>query len=275
MLTTQGGKFEQALIDGGVGPLAASNAMNAVANCAQPLVHRGPVSFDYTSPKVRFVTPGLRKYQFPNLDKVNPDRRPPGSSSIPPDEKKRKRPEEEPPQEEPFRFRDKFEPELTGSRTSNVTSVVAGRYITTETVGRGVVRVSANVTGSANQVAVIANNTLVGKTPDIASKTPEVIKITQTAGSLRWTVTPVGERTDVVTNVEIGDRSVTITRRPCFLFDPGPEEEEVIDLKKVDFLKGVIDTGSSIDFEERSGYFLVKDEGYVETVSISTVDCTV
>ncbi len=273
MLTTQGGKFEQALIDGGVGPLAASNAMNAVANCAQPLVHRGPVSFDYTSPKVRFVTPALRKYQFPNLDKVNPDRRPP--PPMPPDEKKRKRPEEEPPQEEPVKFRDKFEPEQPDSRSSNITSVVAGRYITTRTVGRGVVQVSANVSGSANQVAVLSGNTLVGQTPEIASQTPEVLKVIRTGGTLRWTLTPVGERTEVVTNVEVGDRRITITRRPCFLFDPGPEVEEFVDLKKVDFLKGVIDTGSSIDFEVRSGYFLVKDEGFVDTVSISTVDCTV
>jgi hypothetical protein len=273
MLTTQGGRFEQALIDGGVGPLAASNAMNAVANCAQPLVHRGPVSFDYTSPKVRFVTPTLRKYQFPNLDKVNPDRRPP--TSAPPDEKKRKRPEEEPPQEEPVQFRDKFEPELNDSRTFNITSVVAGPYITTQAVGRGVVRVSANVSGNANQVAVIGNNTLRGQTLDIKSKNPDVIKVIKTGGSLTWTIVPVGERTEVVTNVDVGDRSITITRRPCFLFDPGPEEEEVVDLKKVDFLKGVTDTGSSLDFEVRSGYFLVKDEGYVETVSISTVDCTV
>ena len=273
MLTTQGGKFEQALIDGGVGPLSASNAMNAIGNCAQPLVHRGPVSFDYTSPLVRFVTPALRKYQFPNLDKVNPDLRP--SRSLPPsDEKKPLRPEAEPPLEEPVPFRPRFEPERRDS-LPNVTSVVAGRYITTASVGQGVIRVSANVTGSANQVAVIASNTLVGKTPDISSKNPDVIKITQTAGSLRWTVTPVGERANVVTNVEIGDRSVTITRRPCFLFTPGPEEVEVIDLKKVDFLGGVTDAGSSIDFEERSGYFLVKDEGYVSTVSISTVDCTV
>ena len=273
MLTTQGGKFEQALIDGGVGPLAASNAMNAIANCAQTLVHRGPVSFDYTSPKVRFVTPDLRKYQFPNLDKVNPDRRPPRPA--PPDEKKRKRPEEEPPQEEPVNFRDRFEPEQPDPNYFALTSVVAGRYITTRTVGRGVVQVSANVSGSASQVAVLSGNTLVGQTPEINSKTPEVLKISRDGGTLRWSVSPVGERTEVVTNVEVGERSITITRRPCFLFDPGPEEDEVVDLKKLDFLKGVTDTGSSIDFEVRSGYFLVKDEGYADTVSISTVDCTV
>lgn len=273
MLTTQGGKFEQALIDGGVTPLAASNAMNAVANCAQPLVHRGPVSFDYTSPKVRFVTPALRKYQFPNLDKVNPDRRP--LPPMPPDEQKRKRLEEEPPQAEPFNFRPRFEPEERGSLYSNITSVVAGRFITTRNVGRGAVQVNANVSGSSNQIAMISSNALVGQTMSITPKDPEIINVIRTAGSLAWTVVPVGERTEVVTNVEIGDRSVTITRRPCFLFDPGPEEEEVIDLKKVDFLKGVTDAGASIDFEVRSGYFLVKDEGYVETVSISTVDCTV
>jgi len=70
MLTKQAVRLEQALVDGGVNPLAANSAMAAVGNCAQALVHRGPVSVDATPTDFKFITPELRKFRFPNLPRL-------------------------------------------------------------------------------------------------------------------------------------------------------------------------------------------------------------
>ena len=64
----RGGVFQQALIDGGMNPMAVSAATSAAFHCATPRRWRGPTTLDYTSPQLRLVTPELRKFQFTNFD---------------------------------------------------------------------------------------------------------------------------------------------------------------------------------------------------------------
>jgi hypothetical protein len=64
--TRQGGAVEQALVSGGLTPLAANAVMYAIANCAQPLEHRGPFSISYVPQQVRLQTPERAKYSPPD-----------------------------------------------------------------------------------------------------------------------------------------------------------------------------------------------------------------
>jgi hypothetical protein len=62
--TKQGGNIEQALVSGGLSPLAANAVMYAIANCAQPLEHRGPFTINYVPQQVRLQTPEAAKYTY-------------------------------------------------------------------------------------------------------------------------------------------------------------------------------------------------------------------
>jgi hypothetical protein len=62
--TKQGGNIEQALVTGGLSPMAANAIMYAIANCAQPLEHRGPFTINYVPQQVRLQTPERAKYTY-------------------------------------------------------------------------------------------------------------------------------------------------------------------------------------------------------------------
>lgn len=62
--TKQGGNIEQSLVSGGLSPLAANAIMYAIANCAQPLEHRGPFTINYVPQQVRLQTPDRAKYTY-------------------------------------------------------------------------------------------------------------------------------------------------------------------------------------------------------------------
>jgi hypothetical protein len=62
--TKQGGAIEQALVTGGFSPLQANSLMYAIANCSQPLEHRGPFTISYVPQQVRLVTPEKEKYAY-------------------------------------------------------------------------------------------------------------------------------------------------------------------------------------------------------------------
>jgi hypothetical protein len=66
--TKQGGNIEQALISGGLSPMAANAMMYAIANCAQPLEHRGPFTINYVPQQVRMTTPERAKYSYQKFD---------------------------------------------------------------------------------------------------------------------------------------------------------------------------------------------------------------
>jgi hypothetical protein len=76
--TKQGGNIEQALVAGGLSPLAANAVMYAIANCAQPLEHRGPFTISYVPQQVRLATPERAKYSYEkfNFQTSEGERRP-------------------------------------------------------------------------------------------------------------------------------------------------------------------------------------------------------
>lgn len=88
--TKQGGSIEQSLVAGGLSPLAANAVMYAIANCAQPLEHRGPFTLNYVPQQVRLQTPERAKYSYEkfNFQTSEGERRPlkiiPGDPGEPP-----------------------------------------------------------------------------------------------------------------------------------------------------------------------------------------------
>ena len=76
MFTRAAPQIAQSLWQGGLSPAQAHVVTNALGQCRAPLIHRGPVQIDYTSPDMKLITPELAKFRFPELQ-LNP----PGSVS--------------------------------------------------------------------------------------------------------------------------------------------------------------------------------------------------
>jgi hypothetical protein len=75
MFTLQQSQIQAALARGGLAPDAATEVASVLGNCMAILAHRGPVQLDYTPKSFDYVTPEMRKYQFPGMDNqsMNPD----------------------------------------------------------------------------------------------------------------------------------------------------------------------------------------------------------
>jgi hypothetical protein len=267
MLTTQAGRLEQSLIEGGMNPLAANSAMGAVGNCAQPLSHRGPVSLDYTPKDFRFVTPELRKFRFGNMDKVDGEI---------PRKKQEKKPPKKPPQredhptdqQENVNVRRPFD-QLQGG-TEGLQGIVAGPYIIVDGRGR-TARVSLAGSGGAGDVATFSGNRLTGVKLTIRSESPKVLRVDQ--GALRFTLVPQGEYADVVTGVAVGDRALTVKTRRCFLFDPDEEVDTDYDHKLITYVDNVSLESDTLKFERREAYVVCGEDRGAAPVEINIVDC--
>lgn len=267
MLTTQGGLFEQALIEGGVNPLAANVATAAFANCAQPLGHRGPVRVDLTPPEFRFVTPELRKFRFPNLDGV--------SGEMP----KRRRPSEEPPPEEDLlpqppeqenqSLRPDFQPTYRDDYNAANFSVSAGPYINVSNGNR----VALNASGGNGDVATFQGNRLVGLKLDIKSDDTRLLKVER--GALNFTLKPQGEFATVITGISIEGERLAVTARRCFLLGVGAEIDASLDLEHIEYVTDVEDGGSGLTFKRSSQYVLGSPQEDAPATTINVIDCVV
>lgn len=78
MFTRQAPAIHTALWLGGVSPAMASQVQNLLGQCRQPLVHRGPISVDYTSPAMRLIDPEAARTQFPEIEDIGPEDERPG-----------------------------------------------------------------------------------------------------------------------------------------------------------------------------------------------------
>jgi hypothetical protein len=145
------GVFEQALVQGGVNPLAANAATAAILHCATPRRWRGPTTLDYTSPNLRLVSPELRKYQFPNFDFRSSEGERRGPKSNTPEEEIFPEPE---PWEEPQNPRPS-EPHQQPLSGYGDGQYVAGRYIE---IRNGMISVLASRSG----VAILDTDRIVG-----------------------------------------------------------------------------------------------------------------
>ncbi len=72
MFTRQAPLLGQSLFLGGLAPPLASTVQNLLGQCRAPLVHRGPVTIDYTRPDMRLITPDTARYSYPDLSLPQP-----------------------------------------------------------------------------------------------------------------------------------------------------------------------------------------------------------
>lgn len=93
MFSRQAPQIHNALLQGGLAPAMAGQTQNLLGQCQQGLVHRGPITVDYTRPSMRLVTPQSAKFQYPQLEDVG----------LPPEEEEEEEEEvgEEPPSGDP------------------------------------------------------------------------------------------------------------------------------------------------------------------------------
>jgi hypothetical protein len=269
MLTKQGGRLEQSLIEGGLNPLAANAAMAAVGNCSQTLDHRGPISLDYTPKEFRFVTPMLRKFRFGNMDNVDGDMPRKRQQEKKPPEKPPQREDHPPEQQENVNVRRQFDPLYGGS--GGITGIVAGPYIKVE--GRGsTARVSLNGGGNVGDIAVFQANQVVGATLAIRSSLPKVLTV-QNPETLQYQLVPKGEYLDVVTDVRLTDRTLTVVKRNCFVFDPLAEQETDYDHKLITYVDNVTLDADTLKFERLDAYVVGGEVRAADPVEINIVDC--
>lgn len=101
MFTRVAPALHTALWQGGLSPAMASQVQNLLGQCRAPLVHRGPISVDYTNPNMRQITPELAKYQYPQLE-MRPPEIPPKKFKPPDFNPPDLPPPEPPPEQDPL-----------------------------------------------------------------------------------------------------------------------------------------------------------------------------
>jgi hypothetical protein len=269
MLTKQAVRLEQALIDGGVNPLAANSAMSAVGNCSQALIHRGPVSVDSTPPDFKFVTPELRKFRFPNLEQVSgemPRIRPPQEEKE--EEDDRLPPE---PQKENLPLREPFQPTNTNNFNAKL-RISAGPFIRVDGPSASP-RVSLNGSGGNGEVAAFEGNSLRGRRLTVKSSNEKVLKVER--NGLEFTIQPKGETIEVITGIAIEGERLTLRKRPMFGFAVGAEVDDSIPFEQMEYVYDVEDGGGGIYFKRESRYVLGSPGESIGQIDIPVTDCTV
>lgn len=261
------GVFEQALVQGGVNPLAANAATSAILNCATPRRWRGPTTLDYTSPNLRLVTPELRKYQFPNFDfrSAEGERRGP----------KRSTPEEEIvdeplPGEEPRNPRPD-EPHQSPEDGYGDGQYTAGRYIE---IKGGTISVLASRSG----VAILDTDRIVGGSIKVKSDWDKA-RFSQEGDFIdrEWVLRV--EKTEpltVVTGLTLEDRRLRIStaRIDAWVRSKDPSGD-AIQFERVDVVNDGEISGGSLNFEGTQVYYLgAPPEPPALVFSIPVADCT-
>jgi hypothetical protein len=270
MFTKQSGRIEQSLIEGGQSPLAANDTMHALAHCAAPLVHRGPVSFDYTPPDYRFVTPPKRKYRFPRMDSPESRRKPPKREEKK-DERERQR--DQPEETEPVEPRKRFPPTKRDGGWDNITSIAEGPYIAVGVAGPTTAIVGLRGYGPANSVAVFGDNRLMGRNLNIRSQRPDLLGVLSSSGMLQYMLQPKGEEVEVITDIKVDDSQIIFTRKSGFLLGSKDADDLIVDLKRITYLTNAVMGESSIDFQRRDTYVLAGDDRDADVVSLPLTDC--
>jgi hypothetical protein len=265
MLTKQAVRLEQALIDGGINPLAANSAMSAIGNCSQALIHRGPVSVDATPPDFKFVTPELRKYRFPNLEQISGEM----PRIRPPQEEKRAEDDRRPPapETEDRPLREPFQPTNTNVYRNSF-SISAGPFIRVDGP-----RVSLNGSGGNGEVATFESNTLRGRRLNVKSENEKVLKVER--NGLEFTLKPKGENIEVITGIAVEGERLVLRKRTMFGFGLGVEFDDSIPLEQIEYVYDVIDGSGALSFKRESRYVLGSPAEEAGPIDIPVTDCTV
>jgi hypothetical protein len=259
------GVFEQALVQGGVNPLAANAAMAAILHCSTPRQWRGPTTLDYTSPNLRLVTPELRKYQFPNFDFRSGEGERRGPRSGAPEEEVLPEPL---PWEEPYNPRpnESHESPTDGSGDGQYS---AGRYID---IRNGEISVLASRSG----VAILDTDRIVGGSIKVKSDWDKA-RFTEEGDFIdrEWVmrVTPP-EKIDVITGLTMEDRQMVVktARIEAWVVS---SSEYAIRYERAGVVTDGALAGASLDFSGSYLYYLGGPPGPTEVLfSIPIADCT-
>jgi hypothetical protein len=73
VFTRQAPLLAESMIAGGLPPVAASAIQNLLGQCRAPIVHRGPVTVDYTRQDMRLIGPFDAKHKYPDLNFPPPE----------------------------------------------------------------------------------------------------------------------------------------------------------------------------------------------------------
>jgi hypothetical protein len=73
VFTKQAPLLAESMLAGGLPPVAASAIQNLLGQCRAPIVHRGPVTVDYTRQDMRLIGPFDAKYKYPDLNLPSPE----------------------------------------------------------------------------------------------------------------------------------------------------------------------------------------------------------
>ena len=77
MFTRQAQQLHESLWQGGLSAAQAHAVANALGQCRAPLVHRGPITYDYSTPEMKLIEPNDVKLQFPSIQAPPPEEGPP------------------------------------------------------------------------------------------------------------------------------------------------------------------------------------------------------
>jgi hypothetical protein len=259
------GVFEQALVQGGVNPLAANAATAAILHCSTPRRWRGPTTLDYTSAELRLVTPELRKYTFPNFDfrSSEGERRGPR-----PDQPEEEIIDDGGPIEEPRNPRPD-EPHHQPPDGRGDGQYTAGRYID---IRNGRVSVLASRSG----VAILDTDRIVGGSIKVKSEWEEA-RFTEEGDFIdrQWVlrVKPT-ESVSVVVGIEMTEKELVLKKQRIKAWVDGPEFEENIRLERVE----VVNTGElvagQLDFGGEVIYYFGPPPAPATVIfSIPVADC--
>lgn len=261
------GVFEQALVQGGVNPLAANAATSAILNCATPRRWRGPTTLDYTSPNLRLVTPELRKYQFPNFDFKSSEGERRGPKSSTPEEEVFPEPE---PWEEPQNPRPS-EPHQQPDSGFGDGQYVAGRYID---IRNGLISVLASRSG----VAILDTDRIVGGSIKVKSEW-DLARFTEEGDFIdrQWVLrVKKTEPIEVVTGVTLGARELQVTTAKIDAW-VNSRSDSSIPLEQVEVVNGgsLARSGGALNFSGDTIYYLGAAPAPEPVVfSIPVADCT-
>jgi hypothetical protein len=276
VLTYTAGKLEQSLIEGGVPPLAANSAMNAIGNCSMPLAHRGPFALDYTPRDYRTVTPELRKYRFPNFDfspsegaRIGPRGSAPREEVIDP----------EPPRE-PYQARPVFDPEDGDGGEQLRENLVGGEFIRVDKIARNrVINLRSNFR-RIGQFCRFGAFQINGGSIRTAIKPGSEQYITlETKDDGADIVISAGlkavKTVRVITGAKVENNALEFLCSNVVVLKEDATTSIVIPLKKTTYLTGGALEASGLTFPREATHFLAGTTEAADPVVIGAVDCVV
>lgn len=292
MFTRQAPNIAESLFLSGLPQAAVAAAQNFVGQCRAAIEHRGPVQFDYTNPRFRFISPqfapinphgnGPAPQNFPEED-PGPEEEPakpirPQNPSPPEHAPEQPGPRPGPGEEEPW------DPGLAGNRDYRPGSYIgitkrsktvfvqhddsrrhpvwpAGRTVPNEI---GSVKFRSE-TRDENFEVLRANAQDTFLEIEIQERTRETL--------WRLWVKKLKQR-DIITNIYLDPEggAITVVKESAWVFDPTPLPDDGIALGSIQYVSDVTLGATDLEFTRRSAVVFTSDDADVVTIPLA--DCS-